>query len=32
MFKSKKLSKSKKTIGSLDFLTLGAKLVFTELR
>ena len=29
--KSKNLSKSKKTVGS-DFLTLGAKLVFTKLR
>ena len=31
-FKSKKLSKSKKTIRSLDFFTLRAKLVFTKLR
>ena len=30
--KSKNLSKSKKVIGPLDFLTLGAKLVFTKLR
>ena len=32
LFKSKKLSKSKKTIRSLDFFTLGAKLAFTKLR
>ena len=32
MFKSKNLSKSKKTVRSLDFLTLGAKLAFTKLR
>ena len=31
MFKSKNLSKSKKTVGS-DFLTLGVKLAFTKLR
>ena len=31
-FKSRNLSKSKKTVGSSDFLTLGAKLAFTELR
>ena len=30
--KSKNSSKSKKTIGLLDFLTPGAKLAFTELR
>ena len=30
--KGQKMSKSKKTLGSLDFLTLGAKLVFTKLR
>ena len=30
--KSKKLSKSKKTIGSSDFFTFGAKLVFTKLK
>ena len=32
MFKSKNLSKSKKTIRSSDFLTLGAKLAFTKLK
>ena len=31
LFKSKNLSKSKKTVGS-DFLTSGAKLAFTKLR
>ena len=31
-FKSKNLSKFKKTVRSLDFLTLGAKLAFTKLR
>ena len=30
--KSKNLSKSKKTVGSSDFLTPGAKLAFTKLR
>ena len=30
--KSKNLSKSKKTIGSLDFFILRAKLAFTKLR
>ena len=30
IFKSKKMSKSKKTIKSLDFFTLGAKLAFTK--
>ena len=30
--KFNKLSKSKKTIGSFDFLTLGTRLVFTKLR
>ena len=30
--KPKKLSKSKKIVGSLDFLILRAKLVFTKLR
>ena len=30
--KSKKSSKFKKKVGSLDFLTLGAKLAFTKLR
>ena len=32
MSKFKNLSKSQKTVGSLDFLTLGAKLAFTKLR
>ena len=32
MFKSKNLSKSKKTVGSLDFLTPKARLVFTKLK
>ena len=32
MTKSKNLSKSKKAVGSLDFLTLGAEIVFTKLR
>ena len=32
LLKSKNLFKSKKTIRSSDFLTLGAKLAFTELR
>ena len=31
-FKSKKLSKSKNTVRSPDFLTLRAKLIFTKLR
>ena len=31
-FKSKTLSKSKKTVGSLDFFTLGTKLAFTKLK
>ena len=30
--KSKNLSKTKKTVRSLDFLTLGAKLAFSKLR
>ena len=30
--KSKNSSKSKKTVGPSDFLTLGAKLAFTKLR
>ena len=32
LFKSKNLSKSKKTVRSSDFLTPGAKLAFTKLR
>ena len=32
MFKSKKLSKFKKTAGSLDFFTSKSKLTFTKLR
>ena len=32
MFKFKKLSKSEKILGSLDFLILGAKLVFIKLK
>ena len=32
MSKSKKLFKSKKTVGSLDFFIPGARLVFTKLR
>ena len=32
MSKSKNLAGSKKTVGFLDFLTLGAKLAFTKLK